>query len=148
MLPHQHNTEGSSHLNHLSQNSYELTAPLHNISSSQTPVGMNARQASNASLIGNTHHHSNSTLIASMAQQAQNTSAHNIGPQLMHQTTANNHSQVVNFTQHTQQAHPNLHMAVQLHQQAAGTAAHPPSAEAGAAAIQQSQVTSHANKGA
>ena len=73
-------TTGSAENNahHLSQNSYEMTAPLHNISASHTPVGVGTRMGTNsASLIGsnsaaaiqtnqNLHQHSNSTLIANL----------------------------------------------------------------------------------
>jgi len=58
-----------SQLNHLSQNSYEMTAPLHN-STSQTPVGVAQRQASQHSLLGNLHQHSNSTLLANLVNNA------------------------------------------------------------------------------
>jgi len=44
-------------------------------------------------------------------------------PQLQMTAINNNTSQTVNFTQHTQQAHPNLQLQQQLHSQRAHNAA-------------------------
>ena len=67
-------------INHISTNSYEITAPLNN---SHTPgAGQGYRQPSSASIMGNINNllaQSNSTLIANnMVSGNQNVSGHNL----------------------------------------------------------------------